>query len=77
MKCVTMLHMNKTMVFSIRALRETKLKLKILSAAKNTTVSKLLEGMVDRVWEEEGDNLGSQKLMHTAGKEIRKLFKDI
>jgi len=67
--------MNKEVVtFSIRVPIETKVKLKLLSAAKNTTISKLLERLINDDWEKEGDILSSPKFAHIAGKEIKRIF---
>ena len=56
---------------------ETRAKLKILSLVLDTPMVRLVELMIDRLWEEKQDYLISKYSQITVNREVRKILKSM
>ncbi len=56
---------------------ETRHKMKLLSLSMNISMTKLVELMTERMWEEKSDTLVSVLTQHKANKNIHKVIKSL
>lgn len=54
---------------------ETKVRMKVLAAAKGIPLYKLIDELIEEAWEREGDMAATKSVRRKARKEVRKLLK--